>query len=68
MEARRISAQDVKKRMEKGDHFVFIDARNPKAWESSDIQLPDARRIPVKEIEQRLHEIPTGLPIITYCT
>ena len=32
MEARRISAQEVKKRMEKGDHFVFIDARNPKAW------------------------------------
>jgi rhodanese-related sulfurtransferase len=68
MEAQRISAQTIKQRMKKGDYFVFIDTRNPQAWESSDIKLPHARRIPAEEIEQRLDEIPTGLPIITYCT
>jgi len=68
MEAQRISAQTIKQRMKKGDYFVFIDTRNPQAWESSDIKLPHARRIPAEEIEQRQDEIPTGLPIITYCT
>ena len=68
MEAQRITAQEVKRRMKKGEYFVFIDTRNPQAWESSDTKLPHARRIPVGEIENRLQEIPTGLPIITYCT
>lgn len=68
MEAQRISAQTIKQRMKKGDYFVFHDTRNPQAWESSDIKLPHARRIPAEEIEQALDEIPTGLPIITYCT
>jgi len=68
MKAQRISAQIVKQRMKKGDYFIFIDARRPEAWASSDIKLPHARRIPAGEIEQRLHEIPSGLPIITYCT
>lgn len=68
MEAQRISAQTIKQRMKKGDYFVFIDTRNPQAWKSSDIKLPHARRIPAEEIEQRLDKIPTGLPIITYCT
>jgi len=54
--------------MKKGDYFIFIDVRKPEAWASSDIKLPHARRIPAAEIEQRLHEIPSGLPVITYCT
>ena len=68
MEAQRISAQTIKQRMKKGDYFVFIDTRNPHAWDSSNIKLPHARRIPIEEIENRLEEIPAGLPIVTYCT
>jgi rhodanese-related sulfurtransferase len=68
MEAQRISAQNTRQRMKKGEYFVFIDTRNPQGWESSDIKLAHARRIPAGEIERRLHEIPSGLPIITYCT
>ena len=68
MTERKITAQEVKRRMKNGEYFVFIDTRNPQAWESSDIKLPHARRIPLGEIEEHLHEIPTGLPIITYCT
>ena len=68
MDPRKITAQEVKRRMKKGHYFVFIDTRNSHAWESSDIKLPHARRIPIEQIENRLDEIPAGLPIITYCT
>jgi rhodanese-related sulfurtransferase len=54
--------------MKEGEYFVFIDARNPREWESSDSKVPHARRIPAAEIENRLREIPTGLPVVTYCT
>jgi rhodanese-related sulfurtransferase len=68
MNEQRITAQEVKRRMKKGEYFVFIDARNPQAWESSTIKLPHARRIPAGEIENCLQEIPMGLPIVIYCT
>ncbi len=64
----RISVDDLRRRMNAGEQFVFIDTRNPQAWAESDVKLPGALRIPVGEVEKHLAEIPRGRPIITYCT
>jgi hypothetical protein len=48
MEATKVSAHEVKARMDRGDPLVFIDARNAKAWGESKVKIPGAVRGPVQ--------------------
>ncbi|MGE0822123.1 MAG: rhodanese-like domain-containing protein [Candidatus Binatia bacterium] len=68
MEPATLNVSDVKERMEQGEAIVFVDARNAKAWENSDVKLPGAVRIPADEAEQRLAQLPRDRMIIPYCT
>jgi rhodanese-related sulfurtransferase len=68
MEASKISAHEVKARLDRGDPLVFIDARNPASWNTSKSKLPGAIRVPADEVEPHLGEIPQNRPIISYCT
>ena len=68
MEATRVTVDEVKQRMDRGEEFTFIDTRNPKAWAEAETKLPGAIRIPEKEVEQHLDEIPRDRTAITYCT
>jgi rhodanese-related sulfurtransferase len=68
MEATRITVDEVKERMDRGEQFTFVDTRNPQAWGQSDQKLPNAIRIPANELDQHLDEIPRDRAVITYCT
>ena len=68
MEATRITVDEVKERMDRGEQFTFIDSRNPQAWAESDSKLPNAIRVPAAELDQHLDEIPKDRAVITYCT
>ena len=68
MEATRVTVDEVKERMDRGEQFTFVDTRNPQAWGESDVKLPNAIRVPADEIEQHLDEIPRDKVVITYCT
>jgi hypothetical protein len=46
-DALRITVDKVKRRMESGEDFTFIDVRNPQAWAESDAILPKAIRLPL---------------------
>ena len=68
MEPTRVTVDEVKERMDRGEQFVFLDTRNPKAWTEADIKLPAAIRVPADEADQHLGEIPHDRVVITYCT
>ena len=68
MEATRVTVDEVKARMDRGETFTFVDTRNPKAWAEADTKLPDALRIPADEVNQHLAQIPRDRTVITYCT
>lgn len=68
MEATRVTVDEVKERMDRGEMFTFVDTRNPRAWAESDEKLPGAIRVPADEVEQHLDEIPHDRSVITYCT
>ena len=68
MEATRVTVDEVKERMERGEPFVFLDTRNPQAWGEADTKLPGAIRVPADEVEQHLKDIPRDRAVITYCT
>ena len=68
MEATRVTVDEVKARLDRGEKFTFVDTRNPKAWAEADTKLPGAIRIPADEAEQHLDQIPHDRTVITYCT
>ena len=68
MEATRVTIDEVKERMDRGEEFTFVDTRNPKAWGEAATKLPGAIRVPAEEVQGRLDEIPHERTVITYCT
>ena len=68
MEATRVTVDEVKERMDRGEEFTFVDTRNPKAWAEATTKLPGAIRVPADEVQERLDEVPHDRTIITYCT
>lgn len=68
MEVTRVTVDEVKERMDRGEQFTFVDTRNPKAWAEAKTKLPGAIRVPADEVEQHLSEIPHDRAAITYCT
>lgn len=64
----RVTVDEVKERMDRGEPLVFLDTRNPTAWGEADTKMPGAIRMPVDEVERRLGEVRRDRAIITYCT
>ena len=63
-----IKVDEVRRRMDAGEKFIFVDTRNPQAWAESREQLPGAIRIPADAGDEQLSKVPKGRPIVTYCT
>jgi rhodanese-related sulfurtransferase len=68
MEVTRVTVDEVKERMNRGEVFTFIDTRNPKAWAAAHTKPPGAIRISTDEIQQRIDQVPRDRTVITYCT
>ena len=68
MEATRITTDEIRERLERGEQFAFVDTRNPTAWAESNTKLPNAIRVASDELPQHLNEIPKDRTVITYCT
>jgi rhodanese-related sulfurtransferase len=68
MEATRVTVDEVKQRIDRGEAFTFVDTRNPKAWAEAETKLPQAIRMPADEVDQHLDQMPRDRTVITYCT
>jgi len=68
MEATRVTIDEISERMNRGEQFTFVDARNAEAWAEAETKLPGAIRVNADEVEQHLAEIPHDRTVITYCT
>ena len=68
MEVTRVTVDEIKQRLERGEAFTFVDTRNPTAWGEATTKLPAAIRIPADEVDQHLNEVPHDRTVITYCT
>ena len=68
MEPHWITKEEVKRRLDAGEHIVFLDTRSDEAWGKAELQIPLSRRIPPDAVDQHLNEIPHDSLIVTYCT
>ena len=64
----RITVQELKAKMDKGEDLVIVDVRTGDDYERSKIKIKGAVRIPIVKIEERYGELPKDKQIITYCT
>lgn len=64
----RVTVDEVKARLDRGEPIAFLDDRNPQAWGEADTRLPGAIRVPADEVERHLDEIPRDRAVVTYCT
>jgi len=60
-----ISAEEVYRRIQAGEEFVFLDVRSPQ--EHAEVRLPKAVLIPLGALRKRLGEIPKNKEIIAFC-
>ena len=67
-EGPRITADELKHRLEAGEDFVVIDTRNPQAWAESTDKAAGALRIPLADLDRHLANLPRTRPIVAYCT
>jgi rhodanese-related sulfurtransferase len=68
MEPARISANELKRRLDSGEPLFLIDTRSPESWKSSRVQLPHSVRVHFSELGNRLAEIPRDRAVVAYCT
>jgi len=61
----RISAEQLKNRLDRGEKITIVDARNPDAYRNSNEKLPGAMRI---TNDDGLIRIPKNDPVVVYCT
>jgi rhodanese-related sulfurtransferase len=59
-----VSAADLKRRLDRGDHPTLVDLRPADAFRQG--HVPGARSIPLRELRRRYFEIPRGR-VILYC-
>jgi rhodanese-related sulfurtransferase len=67
-DAPRITARELKRRMDAGEDFTVIDVRNPNAWAETVTVIPEAIRVPLDKLEENLPRIPKSRPVVAYCT
>ena len=66
--ANRITVDELRTRLDRGEDIFFIDTRNPNAWGDAETKLPGAIRVPADQVEQHLADIPRDRTVISYCT
>jgi 3-mercaptopyruvate sulfurtransferase SseA len=64
----RITAKEVKDRLDKGQAITFVDARSESAWEEAVAKIPGAIRVPPDEAQKYISDVPKGNPVVVYCT
>ena len=64
----RITADELKQRMEAGEQFTIVDVRNPHAWAEARDKAAGALRVSLDDVEDAVGRMPENKPIVTYCT
>jgi molybdopterin/thiamine biosynthesis adenylyltransferase/rhodanese-related sulfurtransferase/molybdopterin converting factor small subunit len=60
-----IDVTEVKAKLDRGDHFVLIDVREPHEYKIC--HIPAARLIPLGEVPKRLNELDPQADIVIHC-
>jgi len=60
-----IAPQEVDQMRKSGADVVLIDVREP--WEHSTARIEGSTLIPMRQVQERVSEIPTDKPVVVHC-
>lgn len=64
----RISIHDLKRKMDRKEKIVIVDARAGNAYLGSQVRIKGAIHLTLSDLESRMNELPRRAEIIIYCT
>jgi membrane protein DedA with SNARE-associated domain len=64
----RITPEELKERMERGEELVVVDLRHSADFETTRVTIPGSIRVAIDEIEQGHERIPRDREIVLFCT
>jgi uncharacterized protein (DUF58 family) len=64
----RISVEDLKQKLERGENPVIVDLRDAYEFEAEPETIPGALRADPSELGERGDQLPSGKEVILYCT
>jgi NADPH-dependent 2,4-dienoyl-CoA reductase/sulfur reductase-like enzyme/rhodanese-related sulfurtransferase len=65
--AKALSPAEVKAKMDRDEHFIFLDVREPSEWQEWRIEAPQVRLVPQSVLRERLDDLPKDKEIVTLC-
>jgi rhodanese-related sulfurtransferase len=64
----RITAQQVRQRIERGERVALVDARSAKAYQEASEQIPGSVRIAPDDLDPQVRNLPRDVTVVAYCT
>jgi len=64
----RITAEELKGKIERGEPVTVLDVRNDADYAASGKRIPGAVRIPAEELSTRTGELDPAVEVAAYCT
>ena len=68
LERSRISPLQLRDRLKRGDPIAIVDLRSDLSYRGEGVKVAGAIWIPPEDFEDRYNEIPSGRPVVMYCT
>ncbi len=68
MEAKRISVEELKRKMDSQEDVTILDIRSKFDYMKSDVVIPGSIRMHVNKLLQRLDELDPEVLTVAYCT
>jgi rhodanese-related sulfurtransferase len=68
MEITRITVDEVRERLARGEPLTIVDARSAEAWAKAETQIPGSVRVPPDDVAGRAEHVPRDRAVVTYCT
>jgi molybdopterin/thiamine biosynthesis adenylyltransferase/rhodanese-related sulfurtransferase/molybdopterin converting factor small subunit len=60
-----ISPMEVKAKLDRGDHFLLLDVREPHEYQIA--RIPHSKLIPLGELPKRINELDSAVEIVAHC-
>jgi rhodanese-related sulfurtransferase len=68
MEVTRITVDEVRERLARGEPLAIVDARSAEAWDKAETQIPGSIRVPPDDVAGYASAVPRDRAVVAYCT
>jgi rhodanese-related sulfurtransferase len=68
MAINRITADELRERLDRGEPVAVVDSRSAASWEKAELQPRGSIRVPPDDVEGYVDRVPKDRAVVTFCT